>query len=1100
MSEEEKFYFMLPALVKDGLVEDDSIHYAMTSYPQEIASQAAITIVTDYTNRNNKLDTSTKKRVKTIMEYLAIALSLPMKHTRLMTTARNKYREWLENPSIFGAVPRQNKYLCRIIKQLSLPFAFREPVADNFKSSFNNLLNNILNDIKFFHTTSGSWFTKETWYTLLNVSIGIADAVLNYDFGQFLPKSDITKLRQKAVDNYFSILQLSGLKDDDVWKRFNEYCRKWTKHFDFIRVWGKSVTKLFVYFNIRIYKPKLETQQEPFQEGVYSPENPISDEMVGFIFHHFVYAVDHQRLIEEPAELLKEFAINMLAITETAQALGDVTSEFFIKRFPIIPFLKIFGVYLTFCPILSDNYDEPVSSFVTAIISLLSNFQIDNYDNPSINRLITYVLNRTTPEHMLPLAAFLNTGYKLYRHNNKILPYVSIKTLDMIMQLNPAKAQKIVNEDFYSPCTSLFISATEMMSRHPNIFEKYQPAFQFLWNNTNRNEVQFQLLCFGSNIDVDITEKIFLHFQETTFRQMTSDVQKIAFIAGLIYLLSARLRFEPRSTSEAICSKRLIPHITTCITKTDPSHLDNFDILACALLQLFITALEWGVNIFTDRENLKYLYEFVDFVKGSLKAYSKYKKLKKESSDNEKSERSERSDKSERSDSSKFSGSDQENKRLIKGNGRWVEHSKSFIRACYEDIMGRISLHYPNSELFTRRSNSVGELNEEYIAKKLGLTDYKINYFAVRHNTLISFVEKTDGTGPLFLLSRGTHGRCVFLVEENLRRGIQDPQLADVVKRAPLNKAEKLQNREPIINTVDDLKQSPTISDLEADDERIRSVYAKSFDEWLDISGLSYVPDFNQHQPYQRPRVADFISKMGLLTQPSVYDVTYFTSDETVRNSIEKLDQVEFTTVEPVLIKHVLPCDKSIEDTNVCKRMTPLMSQFLEQVGEPMQLSPECCSANDIFILNTPVPAVPMTRGHIIFMSSAMVNSDITAKKINQTETLVTIIFNETDFDLKIELEKSPKSLLLVIRPKGKGLYHVTQLQVPLEMYSPFCEEQCISAKTLAFNISVCIEQFVPIKENLFPNTVHQRNKILKELEEKCGKKVDPALVANTFH
>lgn len=1086
---QSKFYFMLPSLVEDGLVEDDSIHYALTSYPQDVASQAAITIVTDYTNRIDEIDTSSKKRVKVIMEYLAVALSLPIEQTRLMSTARNIYRKWLENPSIFGDIPRQNKYVCRIIKQLSLPFLFRDPLPEIFKSSFNNLLNTILNDIKYFHTTNGQWFTKETWDILLNVSIGIVDSVLNYDFGSLLQKNDIAKLRQKAVDNYFSILQLSGIRDEQTWARFTKYCKKWTVHFDFIRVWGKSLTKLFVYLNIRIYKPKLDTQQTPFQEGVYSADKPISDEMVGFIFHHFVYAVDHPKLIDCTPDLLKEFAAHMLAITDTAQALGDVTSDFFVKRFPAIPFLKIFGQYLTFCPILSDNFDEPVSTFVNAIIAILSNFQIDNLDNPIINRLITYVLNRATPDHMLPLAAFLNTGYKLYRHNTKILPFVSIRALDMITQLNPGKATRIVNEDFYSPCTSIFISAADTLIKHPGIAEKYQPAFEFLWKNTTRNEVQFQLLCFGSNIEVDIAEKINLYFQEGTFRQMTSDVQKIAFISSLIFLLSVRLRWEPKSTSDGINSKRLIPYMTRCIIRIDPSHVENFDLLACALLQFYATALDWGVKLFTDRENLTCLYDFIDFVHSSLKAYSKYKKSMKRGEPE--------SDRSDLSESSKTPTG--ENKPTIKDNGRWVEHSKAFISAAYEDIISRISLHYPNTEMFSRRANSAGELNEDYVAKKLGITEYKVNYFTVRHAVLVSFVESKDGK-TMFILSRGPFGRAVFIVEENLRRGLADPTLAGVVTKERLEKVGPLQQRQPVIHTVDDLNQAPLISNLEEEDEKMRAFYAKSFDEWLDITMLNYVPPFNQQHPFQRPRVADFISKMGILTMPQIYEPHAYESIDRVKEAIVKMDAAEATVLEPVLIKHILPCDSSIECCDVAKRMTSSMARFLKELGEPLALTPEACSANDLLTLNTPVPAIPLTRGHLIFISSAMVNSEITAKKLNTTETLVTIIFNETDFDAKIDIDKNSRSLLLLVRPKGNGLYHVSQLQVPPETYSPFCEEQCISAKTLAFNISVCIEQFVPIKGNLFPNTAHHLLKAIRELEEKHGKPIDPVVVANTFN
>ena len=1062
-------YLMLPLLVESGLVEDDSAHYAFTSYPRDIISSAAITVVSDFSTRIHDISLSSMKRIKVVEEYLAVALSLPMKHTDLMTTARNIFRKWLEKPSMFGDVEKQNKYASRIIKHLSLPFAFREPEPEIFKTTFNALINTILNDIKYFHTTHGSWLSKETWILLFNVAIGICDSVLSFDFSSYLQKNDIAKLRQKAVDTFFSIIQLSGLKDDDIWNRFFEYCKKWTTCFDFLRVWGKSLTKLFVFLNLRIYKPGFEPQQQPFQEGVYSAENQISNEMVGFIFHHFVFAIDRDKMTQGAPDLLKEFATNMFQITDTAQALGDVTSDFFVKRFPAAPFLKIFGSFFTFAPLLSESFDEPVSTLVNSIISILSNFQFEN-DDPIITKLVAYIIRRSTPDHMPPLAMFLNSAYKLYRHNTKILPYISNYALTMIPQLNPAKATRIVNDAFFTTCTSLFLSATETLIHQPDIVPKYQEAFEALWKNTTRSDVQFQLLAYGSHLEIDTVEKLSLYFNENTYKQMTTDSLNILFISALIYLCAVQLRTYPEKVSQSIVKLELVQKIASNVMSTDANRIENYDLLVCAVLQFILNTIEWGIGIYTTESALTTVFQFVEFVHKSFKKFAKAKKGKGKEKDKEKDQ------------------------------CLWIEKNKYFIQSMIDDINGRLNVHFPNKDYFTRRANSSSEICEDTIAQMLGLKDYKTRYFSVLHQILISFIENNDGSGPLVLISRGHHGKAIFIVEEDLKSGSSDVQIADVIKPEPLPKTGPLQKQEPLITSVDDLNLVPVIPDLEADDEQFRTRFAASFDEWLDISKLSYVPSLTERQPYKRPRVIDFITKMGLLMGNDTFNLRIFNDVPSVEAAIKSIDALDNAFFTPVVITHILPTDKSLNVMGLSQRMTPLMSKFLHEIAEPMQINEECAEASHLPKLRSSLPCIPLTRGHIAFISAALVKDEIESTKLKELESYVRIIFNETDFDLKIEAEKKPKDMLLIVRPKSHGLYHVTQIQVPADMYSTFADEQILTAKSLAFNITACIEQYTHSQPNLYPRTNHTKDKIIKDLEKKCGQAPPPATIADAFN
>ena len=118
--------FMLPLLVQDNLVEDDSDEYAFVSYEKNSITNATKEVLNQIGKYPSSISLKSKKRVTVIMEFMAVALSVYVEEYNYMTIARNFYREWLENSDIFGSMERQNKYLRRIIKQLSMPFKMEE--------------------------------------------------------------------------------------------------------------------------------------------------------------------------------------------------------------------------------------------------------------------------------------------------------------------------------------------------------------------------------------------------------------------------------------------------------------------------------------------------------------------------------------------------------------------------------------------------------------------------------------------------------------------------------------------------------------------------------------------------------------------------------------------------------------------------------------------------------------------------------------------------------------------------------------------------------------------------------------------------------------
>jgi hypothetical protein len=78
----------------------------------------------------------------------------------------------------------------------------------------------------------------------------------------------------------------------------------------------------------------------------------------------------------------------------------------------------------------------------------------------------------------------------------------------------------------------------------------------------------------------------------------------------------------------------------------------------------------------------------------------------------------------------------------------------------------------------------------------------------------------------------------------------------------------------------------------------------------------------------------------------------------------------------------------------------------------------------------------------------------------NKVTSPITIIFNETDFEINQKFEDVP-GIVLIVRPAINGLYFVWQAVMPPEVISPFCGKQLLSAGTLSFYLSMLIEMAI---------------------------------------
>ncbi|KAH0788636.1 hypothetical protein GPJ56_007318 [Histomonas meleagridis] len=1032
----EKFVFMLPHLLEVGLFEDDGQNYALVSYPREVISQSAKIIVGDYAKRLSTISLSNKKRVKCLIENLAVALSLPIDQNQYMFTAQTIFRRWFEDSQIFGDLARQNKFLRRLFKIISLPFAMRQPNnPEIFKTKFYKLLSDILDDFKFVHTKRGNIFEKDTWYTLLKVLIGICDIVIDFNFENLLPVSDASKLRQKAVSNCLSVILLSGLSDKNVWEQLTKFCNKWCKCIDFLKVWGHHIETLFTILNMRIFHEEINT--ELFVEGIYSAENKISDEMIKFIFIHFLHFADAKMTLNG-SDTLREFSQTMLKITNNALgfAFGNALFE---AKYPSESFLKLFGQYLTFVPINAKADDEAVSILVEAILIIISRFNIDHDSNTAL-KMIAYASQKAVPSSMPVVASYLKNSAQLYRYDSKALPYVSMRALDLLPQLDTTRsARMVIGETFLNSLASLFISSAETLKKYPDYHTNTINSFETIWGTTALMPIRYQLLCSSYSLNIPVIDKLLYIFSDVALCQMTQDSTSIPFLSSCIMFLGTLIRFNPSISNELI-EKHLFMNILKSVPTIDYKHLDEYDYIITSVLQLIVNCLNSSPNIMQHRENINSLFEFLHII------------------------------------------NEQINKQK-RNSTTWIDKHLNIIIPLYDQIIETIPFIFPNKDYFSRVYNSCLNINEEYIIHKYQIQNPLITYFMIGRRSLASFIESKDHNSPMILLIRRSSGKIIYRVKDDYLGHLNIAQLSTELNPIQLPELDKTlpEIPEDQLFTIDLIDELP----IHRYDDDLIKIYEPEFNSWLNWDKYGMYSSYKPIKPH-RPQVFDFITTLNIFNNINIIENNSF-----LKQTLKEVDEVDKINLIPIVIttffsndKGVEPCKLQNEKEITSKRMTLNLSKFLKSFGECLSIKD---NESDILPpLNTSVPMIPSLNSVIILLTPSMSKNENDAKKIYKIgeKSPIKIIFNESGFDLKKLLpKKKVKQLLLVIKPMKSGLYHITKMSEPRWLFSPFADEQTMSVEALEFYLAICLEQYVredPTKT--FGNASLRRRELLSDL------------------
>ena len=884
-----------PALIfrkvlDEKLLDDDSGFYSITTYPLEVAEEAAHVFLKDFENRKGNLDLSKKKRVKFIDEFVGVALGFPVADFKQIDTAVGICHDWFENLTVFGDVKRQNKFLRRLLRQLSQPFAFREAVSYTvFENQFLPILFKIFDEYENFAKTRGEIIELETWDTLYKCVLLCVDNVICYDFSKVLSLNEQSKLKKRAVSVYFQIALTAGITTKELWDLFDKYCKKWSFSLDFLEIWGIFIQKLTQMVFSR--KLSFETDQK-IEGGVYTNGKEIDTKSLEFIYHHFLYSIDIH-LALSTLQNFHKFQSTIFKISLDFMSYNNKQPQsFFIPRFPAKIFLKLFGPYITNIPLgVSEDFDLGLSTVLLTILSTtVFEFQPNDKIRRKLIQLALKILGLNRPQL---ISSFMFYGHTTFSQWNDIQPYLAQKALEFIPKIDTQniKFWGYDPNEFFFNATSIFTSAAEIYHRtHKENDELLIPAFNKIYNETPNNTNRVTVLTVLANKDKNITlTKIADIFQHGNMRKYATE-ENIPYLCTLITMVSTVVKNDP-SQADSLSTLRILPSIVSSVTSAECRRLSNCDLLIAYSLATFNSLIEGFPHLFAKRLNINAILELTTFVQKIL---------------------------------------DNDKKNPIK--------SKKLIKALHTTILNRMNIHYPSAEYFTRKHGSfVG--TEEELKKEIGLTkpeETKYYHCVVGSSIFLTFLERKDGKGPIGVVARGQFGRACWIINDKfkpstlptLTNQLKEEKLPEYSKQAAaLGPYENQQLNESL--------QIPEVSieNFKNEDKKITKHFKDIFYKWL-THDHCYIDDFDKEKPYLRPRVTDFLLHVGILDITNklrvkpIYDAKNFAD---LKLAFDKLDSISKV---PITVSHIMIGYTKPEKP----KQTKAYSEFIKNISETFQV------------------------------------------------------------------------------------------------------------------------------------------------------------------
>lgn len=938
---EDKVFFVLPSLINDKLVTDDSDSYFLSILPRSVANDTCAVIMNDFSKRFDDLKFEAKNVITNVSEVVGCCLSFDIPKCELMSTGLRIYKRWLMNLGMFKNAKERNKYIQRIIKHISQPFDFNRFTVSVTASFYEDILQRILDMFTTTLLEVSYVFDKETWSLLFKVIIKITDSIF-YWYNTYTddPKEWRLGLLQKSISTIFKISLESGIKDQQIWSVYIKHCKKWSSNHYFVGEWIKDIKELSLLVFHEIMGEDCTSNSDLCKDAGRYDRNFLT-----LIFRNVLSCVDFVATNKSQSGLLQ-------VQTTVSALLNDMIFLFqgngiLRNRFTGDVFFKLFGNALTtVSPHVSKSYNDGLSILISNLFLAVGKLEFINDELPAKLATIAFQISELGRSDLD--ASLIYYGKELFLQQRSFIPSASHRFLSIIKSFQYDTAFKTKYANFFASATSLTVSASHVVSRGSSSYSALiRSAFENLYNLGNELSYveKFSLLsclCFHG-ID------ILLPIQKFVKGYKKSDIN---FFISLIYLLAAYIRKDPSITDE-IASRdiyQILVEFTINCETDDPKKI------LVALSCLSSSILEWKSEFFYVKEHAFHLLSFINH----LIQMSKVKKLK------------------------------------IK-QALYLIISKMFVKAPFMEYFNKkIGCNNINEKTVEEKLNMRGS-RKWYVT--IGSSTL-ICFFQKEERMVIlsrgpsgkTVWEVSDESKSQASMLR----QCRLTIDDEL----PPPPDPELIRESVLGigmSTSSLQSQRINMTEMDFV--TPKEIFLE-EINNTKNSYIKEFQTLMNWDRCSIKSNISGSFEQMRPRFVDFLLTMGLVDEANRLSVRLQPENDVLYECIDNYDRLETCPIHPAYIAHILPGDKTINISDYhYTRMTNVFKHFLSSVGQHIDVS-----NTDLPETKSPIPCIPFSCGFVALVAPALCNEKVKTDDNSFLYIIFNESTHEISSDLEIEV------------------------------------------------------------------------------------------------
>jgi hypothetical protein len=234
---------VLSHLLSSGILKADESEVILTALPSDSAVTVTVAVVGSFRSDGSLPALDSVAKFEWFLQCVGFALTLPIFFHESLFGAVAICNYWLTQDIFQLSKEDRNTYAQRILRYLSNAFDYRR---DNGQSANRaKLITKLIENLDQMQTECSGWMDETTFDTLVRITIGSTDFLLQAWHEHKLPESPRQPILTGMFALLFNTLCTSQLSGKETWALFSHHSKEWTNLPPFITAWRQNLLRIF---------------------------------------------------------------------------------------------------------------------------------------------------------------------------------------------------------------------------------------------------------------------------------------------------------------------------------------------------------------------------------------------------------------------------------------------------------------------------------------------------------------------------------------------------------------------------------------------------------------------------------------------------------------------------------------------------------------------------------------------------------------------------------------------------------------------------------------------------------------------------------------